>query len=251
MNLKVLSSSSSGNSYILATDTGSLLIEAGIPWGEMKKGLEFNLNDVVGCLVSHSHKDHSKAICDVLRAGIDVYTGGGTICEIGSEYGLPKSHRLINITSREQFTVKDFMILPFEAEHDCRDPLGFLIHYKPTNENLLFLTDSYYCKYRFNNLNYIMLECNYCKDTLDQNVENGKMSIPMKNRLLTSHFSLEHVKQFLAANDLSNVKELILLHLSDRNSDSARMIREIKELTGISPRIAYPGLLVDLELVPY
>ena len=50
--------------------------------------------------------------------------------------------------------------------------------------------------------------------------------------VLRSHFSLENVKEFLQANDLSKVQEIWLLHLSDGNSDAERFKREIQELTG-------------------
>ena len=54
----------------------------------------------------------------------------------------------------------------------------------------------------------------------------------LKKRILKSHFSLENVKEFLKANDLSRVQEIWLLHLSDGNSDAERFKREIQELTG-------------------
>lgn len=73
----------------------------------------------------------------------------------------------------------------------------------------------------------------------------------MKPRLLQSHFSLENVKGFLKANDLSQCQEIILLHLSDRNSDADRMFREIYVETGIMPKIADKGLEVELNMYPY
>jgi len=69
--------------------------------------------------------------------------------------------------------------------------------------------------------------------------------------LLQSHFSLENIKQFLLANDLSKCQQIILLHLSDINADSERMIREIEELTGIRPKIADKGLEIELSIYPY
>jgi phosphoribosyl 1,2-cyclic phosphodiesterase len=162
-----------------------------------------------------------------------------------------KSHRLMPVISGMQFDVNDFTILPFDTEHDAAQPLGYLIKYKPTRERILFLTDSYYSRYKFVGLNYILIECNYIKETLDANIEAGYVDERMKPRLLQSHFSLEHLKEFLQANDLSQVREIILLHLSDANADSVRMIREIKELTGITPKIAEPRLEVDLDLYPY
>ncbi len=246
MRLKVLASSSKGNSYILESPTGNLLIEAGIPWKEILQGLDYDISKVVGCFVSHEHKDHSKAILNVAKTGIDVYTGQGTIDALGL-----KHYRLNAVEVKEQFTVGDFTMVSFDTEHDAEDPRGFLIQYSPTGERLLFLTDSYYSKYRFPGLNYIMIECNYIKDTLDQNIANGYVDKAMKPRLLQSHFSLEHVKNFLRANDLSQCRKIILLHLSDSNSDAKRMIQEIEDMTGIETVVADAGLEVELSLYPY
>jgi hypothetical protein len=77
-----------------------------------------------------------------------------------------------------------------------------------------------------------MIECNYATDILNNNVVNGIISLALKNRLIKSHFSLENVKEFLRSNDLSNVLEIHLIHLSDDNSDANRFKREIMELCG-------------------
>jgi len=247
MKLKVLASSSKGNCYILETPTGNLLFEAGIPWKEILKGLNYNISNVVGCLISHEHQDHSKAVYDVLKAGIDVWTSKGT----ANSLGIDRHYRLNIIKSRDQFKVGDFLVLAFDTEHDAEEPLGYLIQYMPTKEKILLLTDSFYCKYKFKGLKYICIECNYIKETLDENIKDGYINEAMKPRLLQSHFSLENVKKFLKANDLSQCREIILLHLSDINADSERMIREIEEVTGITPKIAEKGLEVSLDLFPY
>jgi phosphoribosyl 1,2-cyclic phosphodiesterase len=251
MKLKVLGSSSHGNCYILESPTGSLLLEAGVPWPQIQKGLDFDLSAIVGCLISHEHKDHCKAVIEVMTAGIDVYTSKGTIDCLGI-FG---NHRInlfcVNQKQWSQLIIRDFIILPFATEHDAVEPLGFIIYYRPTGEKLLFATDTYFLHNRFNELNYILIECNYCKDILDHNIEAGLIDEGIKRRLLESHFSLEHVKEFLKANDLSQCRKIILLHLSDGNSDAARMVREIQELTGIDTVVAEPGLEVELELYPY
>ena len=249
MKLKVLGSSSKGNCYILSSPTGSLVIEAGLPWKIIQKGLEFKLSNVVGAILSHEHKDHSGAVLDVIKAGVDCYMSSGTAYSLSL---IPVPHRLHIVSdSEDPFVVGDFIIKPFAIQHDAIEPYGYFIIYKPTGEHTLFLTDSYYSKYVFAGLNYIMLECNYIKDTLDANIAAGLIDERMKPRLLQSHFSLDHVIEFLQANDLSQCREIILLHLSSQNADSARMIREIKEATGITPKIAAPGLEVNLELYPY
>lgn len=245
MKLKVLGSSSKGNSYILESPTQTLLIECGISYKDILKGLNFNLGEVVGCILTHAHQDHSKSAKDLVSAGIDLYALEDTVNAIGLA-----SHRIVEVEPLKQFKVGDFNILGFPIEHDVPG-LGYLIQYVPTGEKLLFLTDSYYSKYKFKNLNYILIECNYIKETLDQNIEDGYINEASKPRLLQSHFSLENVKEFLNANNLSDCQEIILLHLSNRNANSDQMFREIYIETGIMPKIATKGLEVKLEKEPY
>jgi len=246
MKLKILGSSSSGNCYLLQTPTGTLILECGVRFKDIQKGLCFDLASVQGCIITHEHQDHCKCVEDIMKAGIDVYTSNGTAKALGLS-----GHRLFTVCTGSQFTLGDFIVLPFTAEHDCSEPLGFLIKYKSTGEKLLFATDTYYIRHRFASLNYILVECNYCKDSLDANIDAGYIPQGMKNRLLRSHFSLEHVKEFLAANDMSSVHKIVLLHLSDSNSDSERMVREISELTHKEVEIADVGMTIKLELCPF
>jgi len=247
MNLKVIGSSSNGNAYILETPTGSLMLECGLPLRKIQEVLDFNLSNIKACLISHEHKDHCKSVKEVIKAGIDIYTS----FETAKQLGISDSHRAQMVDDGVQFTVGDFIVLPFKTEHDAVNPFGYLIYYKPTGERILFATDTFYLKNRFNSLDWILIECNYCKDTLDANIEAGYIAQGMKNRLLESHFSLEHVKEFLSANDLSKVKVIVLLHLSNANSDAKRMIREITELTGKEVVIAEAGIEIPLNLYPF
>jgi phosphoribosyl 1,2-cyclic phosphodiesterase len=250
MKLSILATGSSGNCYILSSDTGKLILDCGLPWPQIQRGLNFNLSDVLGCLVTHFHSDHQRSVRDVLRNGIDVWTSAETLDHMppmkSNDYRLPYI-----CDPGVQFHIGNFKVLPFQTEHDAEGSIGFLIQYSPTKEKLLYLTDSYYCRYRFNAMNYIMIECNYIKETLDANIEAGLIDPAMKPRLLQSHFSLENVKGFLKANDLSQCRKIILIHLSAANSHAGMMVREIRELTGIETVVADPGLEVELEQYPY
>ncbi|HEK4983663.1 TPA: MBL fold metallo-hydrolase, partial [Clostridioides difficile] len=62
MKIKVLGSSSRGNCYLLQLKNETLILECGVSYKEILKGLDFNLKSVVGCLVTHEHKDHSKSL---------------------------------------------------------------------------------------------------------------------------------------------------------------------------------------------
>lgn len=239
MKLKVLGSGSKGNCYILQGEKETLILECGIPYKSILKGLNFNLSNVVGCLVTHEHMDHAKAIQDITKKGIDVYSSKGTL-----EKAMPMRHRGQIIKSEKQFKVGGFTILPFETQHDAAEPLGFLVQHEEIGK-LLFITDSYYCKYAFAGLDHIMIECNYSKKILDENIENG-FNGSLAKRLLKSHFSLENVKDFLEATDISKVKDITLIHLSDGNSNAEQFKTDMTRLTGKPVYIAEPFLELEL-----
>lgn len=233
IDIKVLASGSNGNCYRITDGITPLLIEAGIPYKEIQRKLNFKISEIAACLISHEHKDHCKAVKDVIKAGIDCYMTQGTKEAIELDW-----HRIKVIKPKQQFKVGSWTILPFETQHDAVEPVGFLLYSNVTKEKLLYATDTYYIKYRFQGLTHIMVECNYSLDILKGNVEKGLIEPELKNRLLRSHFSLENVKEFLKANDLSKVEQIWLLHLSDNNSDAERFKREIQELTGKEVYIA-------------
>jgi phosphoribosyl 1,2-cyclic phosphodiesterase len=205
-----------------------MLLDAGITIQRIKQGLDYKLSGVDGCLISHSHGDHCKAVKDLLKAGVDVYATDETMSTIG----VNDDHRANAISIHKQFTINTFIIKAFETQHDCPGSVGYLIYSTATKEKLVFITDSYYCRYRFKGLTHVMVECNYAADILQSNVDNGSLPEAQKARLMQSHFSLEHVKQFLRANDTSRVQEMYLLHLSAGNSDAAKFKREIQAVTG-------------------
>lgn len=240
MKIKVLASGSSGNCYLLQDKEETLILECGIRYKQILEGLDYDLSNVVGCLVTHEHKDHSKAMLDLNKNGIDVYASLGTIETLKIE-----NHRTKVIKSEKIFQVGNFTVLPFTAKHDAEEPLGFLINHEKIG-NLLFLTDSYYCEYNFNNLNHILVECNYAKDLLDENIENGLIPLSLRNRITRSHFELNNVIDFLKANDLKNIRTIMIMHLSSQNSNEEYFKNQIQKNIGLPVEVARKGLEVYL-----
>ncbi len=224
--IKALASGSRGNCYYVSDGVTPVLLECGIGLKEIQKGLNFRTSEIAACLVSHEHQDHCKAVKDVMKAGIDCYMSKGT-AEVLNVSG----HRLHIIKGLQQFQLGGWTVLPFDVQHDAKEPLGYLLA-NDTGEKLIYATDTYYLKYKFRGLTHILVECNYALDILQENVAAGLVPAAVKDRVLRSHFSLENVKGFLRANDLSEVREIHLLHLSDNNSDAERFKREIQGLTG-------------------
>lgn len=224
--IKTLASGSSGNAYLISDGHTDLLLECGIRFKDIQISLDFKTSNIAGCLITHEHKDHTKGLKDVLRTGIDCYMSQGTADAEGIDH-----HRIKVVGNKQQFKVGTWTILPFDVEHDVNEPFGYLIM-NEQGDKLLFATDTYYVRYRFTGLNYIMIECNYSMEILDENIASGRINGWMKNRLVKSHFSLENVKEFLKANDLSKVQEIHLLHLSDSNADEKAFKESIQALTG-------------------
>lgn len=221
-----LASGSSGNCYHITDGSTPLLLECGIPFREIRKGVGFRTSEIAACLISHEHKDHCKSIKDVVKAGIDCYMSSGTADAINLQH-----HRIKRVKAKERIKIGTWDILPFDVQHDVSEPYGFLLMNK-NGKKVLFATDTYYIRYKFTGLTHIMVECNYSMKILNENIASGRVPKLMKKRLMRSHFSLENVKDFLKANDLSKVEEIWLLHLSDNNSDEDLFKREIQALTG-------------------
>lgn len=224
--IQTIATGSKGNAYVITDGVTKLLIECGISFKAIQKALNYQTDDIQGCLISHEHLDHCKGLPSVLKAGITVYASQGTKDGMDIDH-----HRIKVIQNKQPFQIGTWTILPFDVQHDVNEPFGFLLQ-NQEGEKLLFATDTYYIKYKFNGLTHLMIECNYCQSVLDENVENGRIPVFLKRRVMKSHFSLENLLEFLKANDLSKVQEIWLLHLSDNNSDEQLIRNEVAKLTG-------------------
>ena len=236
MKFTPLASSSRGNAYLLQADgTHPLLLEAGLPIRQLRDKLRVygvSLSDLAGCLVSHEHGDHSKGVDDLLKAGVDVWMSEATAIALGSI-----GHHRLHTVKNEAFTIEDkWICLSFELEHDAADPKGFLIAFG--GEILLFIPDTAYVKNRFERVTIIAIECNNIAEIVSKNILEGHIPAVVGKRVRRNHMSLENLITMLKANDLSQCREIWLLHLSDGNSDEQRMIKEVQEATGIPVHIA-------------
>lgn len=224
--IKTLATGSTGNCYYVTDGKTPLLLECGISFKNIQRALNFKTSDIAGVLVTHEHKDHCKAVAEVADRGLDIYMSPGTKDAIGINH-----HRIRAVENKKQFRLGTWTILPFDVQHDVSEPFGFLL-VNDSGDKLLFATDTYYIRYRFSGLTHLMVECNYSEAILDENVKFGYIHEFLKNRIKSSHFSLENMLEFLKANDLSQVQEIHLLHLSDSNSNEEMFKKAVQEQTG-------------------
>ena len=247
MKLKIINSGSVGNAYILENEHEALLIECGVPFMDIKKALDFKLNKLVGCLLTHEHMDHSKSVYELLKAGISVYSTQKTLEKLNV------LNNTAGAISFEEMTVpwiSKFSVHSFKVNHDAVDPIGFYIHH-PDCGNVLFATDTFYLKYTFPNLNNIIIEANYCEDILEQREKQGSANHYISERVKRSHMSIQQCIKTLQANDLSNVNNIVLIHLSDGNSHEIEFKQKAEQATGKTVHVASKGMEINFGKTPF
>ena len=218
MHLKCLGSSSAGNCYLLTSNSGeTLIIDCGIPIKEIKKGLNWNIRNVVGCIVSHVHSDHSKSVKDFEDMSIPV-------CK-------PYEALLMNqFLANSYFTVRTFDLTTLDGRWTHTDangepcPIyGFLITHKEMGR-MLYVTDTNLIKWKFKGINHILLGTNYDKDLV--NVDNKSKA----NHVFRGHLSIDTACEFVKSNNSNDLQNVIMCHLSSENADSDSFIEKMKKV---------------------
>lgn len=227
MKIEIIASGSSGNCYKISNEDTALLIECGIPYKKIQQTLNFKVTDVDGVLVSHEHGDHSKACKDLIKAGVDLYMTKGTKEALKLE-----SHRVKLFKQYHLYLdleIGSFKIKPFKTVHDAKEPVGFIICDTLAKEELVFITDTQYSIYNFSP-DYFMIEINYDKETINA---NPGLNDKLRERIKKNHMSLDTAINLLERSDLSRLKKIYVMHLSDRNSDAEFIKKSLQELTGV------------------
>ena len=239
MKLKVLGSGSSGNCYILENDNEALIIEAGLPFMKVKKALNFNVMKIKAVLITHIHSDHHFYWFQYARAGIPVF----------------EPFRLDG--SNLEFDNSQFRVMAF----DNRDKSGRWLHNNsdgsecpcygfhithPEIGSLVYATDTEYVRWRFKAVNHILCEANYDMQFVDRDEPNYE-------HRLRGHMSLDTALEFISTNDNPALRNVVLIHLSDKSGDPALFKRKTEETVkyGADVYIAEKGLEVDMNLCPF
>lgn len=248
MILKCLGSSSAGNCYLLESETECLVLETGIKFSEVKKALDFNIGKIVGVVVSHSHKDHFGYAEEYLKVGIPVYASEETHKSLSNGYDIQ-----VIVRPGYWYQIGGFNITPFRCEHDV-ECFGYIIKHNEMG-TLLFATDTSFIKYNFKKLklNHILIECNYSEAIINEYLNQGTIDLVRVNRTLKTHMALETTKEFIRSNRTASLDSIVLLHLSDGNSNAKQFQSEIQEIIGDDVRVvvADKGIELKLDLFPF
>ena len=236
MKLKVLGSGSSGNCYILENENEALIIEAGLTFMEVKKALDFNVRKIKAVLITHEHGDHRKYWFEYVRAGIPVF----------------EPFKLDGLFDNSQFRVMAYENRDKSGRwlHNNGDGsecpcVGFYITH-PEMGSLVYATDTEYVRWRFKDVNHIMVEANYDMQFVNREEPNYE-------HRLRGHMSLPTALKFISTNDNPALRNVVLIHLSDKSADSALFKQKTEETVkyGANVYVAERGLEVDMNLCPF
>ena len=217
MKFESLASSSSGNAYIVSDNDTRILLECGVSHKKLQKLAGFQLTEFQGVLVTHEHKDHAKSALELISRGMPVYMSQGTAEALETD-------AVQLIENMEQFNIGSFDIVPFATFHDAREPLGFLIKSRVDGDVLAFATDTVNLRYKFPGLNILAIEANYDKNILER---CEKMPEKVRYRITKSHMEIDTLCDYLRSLDLSQCREIHLLHLSDATSHEGHFINKV------------------------
>ena len=219
MIFRSLASSSAGNAYTVDDGVTKILVECGLTYKKLQKLAGFSLSEFKACLLTHEHKDHAKSVQNLIERGMDVYMS------LGTAEALEVENAQI-IDAMEQFRVGSLDIVPFSVFHDAREPLGFLIKSREDGDVLAFATDTVNLRYRFPGLNILAIEANYERAVLER---SEKLPEKTKDRITKSHMEIDTLCDYLRTLDLSECREIHLLHLSDAMSRESEFILKVKD----------------------
>ncbi|MFA7180192.1 MAG: MBL fold metallo-hydrolase [Bacteroidales bacterium] len=220
-------SGSTGNFNTCTDGFTTIAIDFGVPFRQAQKAIDYKVTALDGILSSHLHFDHCQGVPKAITAGVNCYATDGVFKHLG----VHESHRAHKIVELKQFRINTLTILPFPLEHDVPN-VGFLIQ-SDHGGKLVYITDTFYCKFIFKTVDIIAIEANYQKSILDENIASGLVPGSLRNRIIKSHFEIENVKAFLGACDLSRCREIHLIHISSTNGAPAGFVDEIRAMTGI------------------
>jgi phosphoribosyl 1,2-cyclic phosphodiesterase len=226
MDINVIASGSSGNCILIDDGASQIMLDCGVPYSSLiKAGIA--MSNVDGVLISHEHGDHVSLHHKFAKRMIPMYSSAGTIQFI-TDRTTTNFGTYFAMRHGKAYRIGGWIVTPFDVRHDAVEPFGFVCQSMTTGEKVCYFVDSAVVQWSFSGVTHWLVECNHLTEKV-QEMENDYL----RRRILRSHMSMENLIKFFNDIDLSEAKEIHLLHLSNDNSDEARFIEELQQETGI------------------
>lgn len=178
--------------------------------------------------------DHSSALKDLQKMGIKV---------IAPYLAKPKDDtlggfivRFFGLTNQEGHFVHS------NADGSECPNYGFYISHDKEPLRMLYITDCEFIKYRFSEINNLLLGINYADECVAGDIDDNK-----RRHILNGHLELSTAREFIKVTDRKRtLKNIIVCHMSDSNSDEQLFEKEIRKVTDCNIRFARKGEIYQL-----
>lgn len=209
MKLVTLGTGSSGNCYILSNNSGSIILDCGLPFNEITCNEKFcGFANIDFVFTSHQHKDHSRALKDFKVSGVPIL-----------------SYENIDLNSKP-LRYGSWLVQPFPVFHNVEN-FGLLIKDLETNTIICYCTD-FYSMPKIENVDYWIYEINYDNETLEKKAlkedSYAYTQVGFKN-----HNSLEQAIEYFNSL-ITKPKGIYVCHISLRHSNYKKIKRELKTI---------------------
>jgi len=245
------SSGSSGNSYLVKSETTAILLDAGISGKRILEGLvqsKTEMDMVQGILVTHEHIDHVKSLTTMTKKlpNAFAYANEKTWGIIGEKVKEEKKKKFI---TGEIFYVGDIQVKAFNISHDAVEPVGFSFYCGGSQVSVVtdtgHITEEIYEE--IIDADILVLESNHDVNMLKM----CRYPWSVKQRILgkQGHLSNEDAGAILCRmiGENNKKRQVLLAHLSKENNFPEMAFQTIKNLLQESE--FYIGKNVHMEMI--
>lgn len=241
-----LASGSKGNCTLITDEESSILIDAGISWGEASKKAKaknVDLSTVKAIILTHCHYDHWKysfEIAKKLPSVENIFLTKKQFEYLSDKYGLVLTDAITSVgekvkfidSSKPSFEAAPFKVSRFEVSHDSIDSCAYIVHHLDGEVGVI--TDLGVVEERliepFKQCSVVFLESNYDIDMLI----NGTYPDMVIDRILSDKGHLSNLEACDFAKRLKGgaTKHVVLCHISQENNSFDEISRTFSEIDG-------------------
>lgn len=212
--IKVFGTGSSGNCLAIYDKRGKyILIDVGVKYSEVLKGVNYDLSNCVAVLCDHRHADHAKNLDHFIHNGIPCYSNKD-VCDL--YVGCQQIGKCLKIDG--------FKIQTFDLVHNVPN-LAFVVD-TIDGIRILYCTDTKYVPKVVKGVHYAIIECNHDIDEMiDHQVDENFVSQSQHDNHQDIDTCIEYLKRIYNG----NMQKVVLWHMSSTNIDPIKAQKKVKE----------------------